>query len=91
MITPKATFKQSAHAKGWLTLTDGVQFRAAVAAANQEMDIQNQNSGIDLGNAAAAHWKKAGALQFLNILMNLTATTVTPKRPGTDNLRHDLK
>lgn len=91
MITPKSDFqKHPQFAKGWQTLVDSAQFQEAVYAAKLEMDLQNRNTAQDMGTAAALHWRTQGALQFLDILMNLTRSTVIPKRPGLDNLKHEL-
>lgn len=88
MITPRKDFKSSTHAKGWQSLMDSNQFQTAVKAALVEMDIKN-SSPTDIPTAASYTWRKAGALQFLSILMNLTATDTTPKTPGRPNLDHN--
>jgi hypothetical protein len=90
MITPKADFKNSPYAKGWQTLMDTRQFQEAVKVANMEMDLQNRGLGGDMGSAAALHYRKAGALQFLSILMNLTATEPKGPTKPADNLKHTV-
>lgn len=90
MITPKQSFRNHPTlAKGWQDRVDSGQFQAAVYAALLEMDLQNK-APADMATAASYAWRKSGALQFLSILMNLTASEVAPKRPGQDNLKHDL-
>jgi uncharacterized lipoprotein NlpE involved in copper resistance len=90
MITPRKDFRESQYAKGWQNFCDSRQFNSAVQTALAEMDLQNK-APADMASAASYAWRKAGAMQFLAILMNLTATDAKPKHPGTDNLRHDLQ
>ena len=90
MITPKQDFRNHPTlAKGWQDRVDSAQFQEAVYAALAEMDLQNK-APADMATAASYAWRKSGALQFLSILMGLTATEATPPRPGQDNLKHEL-
>jgi hypothetical protein len=77
-------------AKGWQDLVDSPRFQEAVYAALAQMDLQNQTPP-DMATAASYAWRKSGALQFLSILMGLTASEVGSKRMDSDNLKHDLK
>lgn len=91
MITPKSDFRNHPTlAKGWQDRVDSAQFQEAVYAALAEMDLQNQNPQ-DMATAASYAWRKSGALQFLSILMGLTASVIPPHKSTSDNLRHDLK
>lgn len=89
MLTPKKTFKDSPHAKGWQSVCDSTQFQLAVTAAKLQMDF-NAIRAPDMATAAARHWKMEGATEFLNILMNLTRPDVPDKKPLKDNLIHTL-
>lgn len=90
MITPRQSFRNHPTlAKGWNDRVDSAQFLAAVAASLQEMDLQNK-APADMATAASYAWRKSGALQFLSIFMGLTASEASTKRPGQDNLKHDL-
>lgn len=91
MITPRKDFKEHPQlAKGWQDRVDSAQFQEAVYAALAEMDLQNK-APTDMATAASYAWRKSGALQFLSILMNLTASESGPKRIDSDNLKHDFK
>jgi hypothetical protein len=91
MITPRQDFRNNPLlAKGWQDRVDSAQFQEAVYAALAEMDLQNK-APADMATAASYSWRKSGALQFLSILMNLTATDTRPARATLDNLDHNIK
>lgn len=91
MITPKKNFKANpATAKGWQSIVDSTQFQQACQAALFEMSLANRICP-DLASAASRQWRTEGALQFLSILMGLTAPDATPKVKPVGNLEHHLK
>lgn len=91
MITPKKNFKDNPTlAKGWQSIMDSGQFQQGCQAALFEMEIRNANAP-DMASAASRQWRTDGALQFLSILMGLTATDTATKAAPVGNLKHDLR
>ncbi len=91
--TPKARFQESGqNVSNHRDLIGSREFERATDFAL--LEYQRQLSMQDISNlntAAAAHIKMLGAMEFLQVLRNLSeAPTVPRMAPLTDNLDHKI-
>lgn len=86
---PKARYLASAaivqiHRK---MMSDG-SFQHALDTALLQYQGELAGQAVDGSGAAANHFKVVGALQFVNVLKNLSETPVIPKTVPVGNLQH---
>jgi hypothetical protein len=89
-FSPKADFAKGPSAAAW---KDAASSRVFIEAAGAAMLDMQQRQLTAMGNevAAANHYRMEGARTFLAILMNLTTPPPEPpKRPQSENLKHDI-
>jgi len=89
-FSPKADFAKGPRAAQWTEVATSALFREAAGAAMLQMQANHGYSKLQT-EAMANAYQLEGARAFLSILMNLTTPpTETPKRPQSENLRHDV-
>ena len=88
-FSPKADFAKGPRATQWTDVATSALFREAAGVAMLDMQ---QRQLVSLGEGAAAnYYRMEGARTFLSTLLNLTTPPAeTPKRPQSENLRHDI-
>lgn len=87
--SPKQRFMQDPTCiKAHKALVDRMDFQMAADHALMQYQSDLATQRVDMGLAAANHFKITGALEFLQTFRNLAETVNVPARQDTDNLKH---
>lgn len=88
MIDPKKDFQDKAESvKRWNEIIDSRLMQDACLAAWAEFNL-GLPSPVELATAAANDWRRQGAKQFMQVLLELTYRPAAPPRRGGQNLDH---